>query len=158
MLTTTHLQLIFLEGVPMRFRSAAAVGALVLVLGFSAPAPAGAQQPAPAATAGPAASCFGYSCSGLGPQKTGCGKDAQIVASRPSDNGGVVLMYSRTCQSNWAAVTGAPVGTEFWVENTSGQKQSWKADGDTWTWSTMIDGSNGVHDRACIEVGCTAWV
>lgn len=90
-------------------------------------------------TASPAhaVTCYGDYCSGLDPQASGCYADAYSVAS--SSNAGVTvqLMWSPTCQTNWARVnTSAPA----WIKavQSGGYTQWGTYSGGGYAWSRQI--------------------
>jgi hypothetical protein len=64
----------------------------------------GLVQPVSAAAA-VAASCYGNSCNGLEPEKSGCSDDARTVRSREVDSFDVELRYSPDCHAVWTRIT-----------------------------------------------------
>ncbi|MGW7582393.1 DUF2690 domain-containing protein [Kitasatospora sp. NPDC054768] len=109
---------------------------------------------ASAATPRVTAGCYGSSCNGQDPVDMGCSPDAYTVESVDSAKGTIELRYSPSCKANWARISGASNGQEFYVYNES-LVVWWHAIGST-GYGDMVDGSGKA--RACISSGaCTNW-
>ncbi|MEU3561882.1 DUF2690 domain-containing protein [Kitasatospora sp. NPDC006786] len=107
-----------------------------------------------AATPQVTAGCYGSSCNRQDPVDMGCSTDAYTVESVASTLGTIELRYSPSCRANWARISGASNGQEFYVYNES-LVVWWHAIGST-GYGDMVDGSGKA--RACISSGaCTGW-
>ncbi|MGW7446643.1 DUF2690 domain-containing protein [Kitasatospora sp. NPDC054795] len=131
------------------------LGRVLVGVAVAATALGGLAAPtASAATSRVTAGCYGSSCNGLDPVDMGCSPDAYTVESVASTLGTIELRYSPSCRANWARISGASNGQEFYVYNES-RVVWWHAIGST-GYGDMVDGSGKA--RACIATGaCTNW-
>lgn len=91
-----------------------------------------------------AATCSASSCAGEDPVQTGCSADGYPVDGYTWQTpwGLVHLMYSPSCDANWAEVDGASAGVDFAVFNSQNQKQTWYIhSGYTYGWTNMVNGA-----------------
>jgi hypothetical protein len=114
----------------------------VLVAGLVLPFSVFSAAPA-SAWAGPCSSA----CHGGDPNAWGCGADARTVATNGfwrSDGvrETIELRYSPTCQANWALISPAPAGWQFYAKDAWGNRVYETVGYDNSYWyGNMVDGA-----------------